>query len=263
MESVELWRPYAFAAFLGFARMFGVMIVLPMIAQLGLRGVIRMTAAAALSAPVIYGLAEPVAAVELSGLELLGLIIKEALIGVALGLLVGLPFWAIDMAGVTLDFQRMAATSAATTPDQSQTTILGLFLGLVYLAYVFASGSHLLAIGVVHQSFALWPVLQFLPLGVLDVTPLLSFLQNLFALGLLLAAPILFVLLLSDLAVAALARFAPNMNAMLLAMQVKSLITGVMLLLYMGVLFSVFGDQLGYFFDLSDLLASFHREAPR
>ena len=68
---------------------------------------------------------------------------------------------------------------------------------------------------------------------------------------------IIFVLLLSDLAVAALARFAPNMNAMLLAMQVKSLIVGIMLFLYVGVMFTAFADKLSYFFDVKILLTPF------
>ncbi len=254
---VELWKPYAFAAFLGFARMFGVLLVLPLLSNLGLRGILRITVAAGLSAPVIYGLTGPMASAELDGLSLLALVVKEVLVGVALGLLIGLPFWAIDLAGGALDFQRMAASSVAATPDGGQTTILGLFLGLVYLAYAFASGAHLLAVGVVHQSFALWPALSFAPVAALEIAPLTGFLQKLFALGLLLAAPIMFALLLSDLAVAALARFAPNMNAMLLAMQVKSLIVGFLLLLYLSVLFTAFGEQLGYFYDLEGLLKTF------
>lgn len=261
-DTVEVWRPYAYAVFLGLARMLGVISVLPLVSSLGLRGVLRFTVAAGLSAPVIYGLPGPIAAAEIDFLSLLALSVKEILIGVALGLLIGLPFWAIELAGGAIDFQRMAASSAAMTPAQTETTIIGLFLGLVYLAYAFASGAHLLALGLVHQSYALWPPLAFAPLGTITIEPILSFLQDLFTLGLLLGAPVIFMLLLSDLAVAALARFAPNMNAMLLAMQVKSLIVGGMLLIYLAVLFTAFGEQLNYFTDFETLLKAFQGGAP-
>lgn len=252
--SVEIWRPYAFAALIGLARMLGVIAVLPMLSQLGLRGIIRFTVAAGLSTPVILGLVAPVAAAEIDALHLLALMLKETLVGVGVGLLLGLPFWAATLAGSAIDMQRMAAASITATADGTETSVIGLFLGMIYVAFVFVSGAHLLALEVVLGSFALWPALALAPLGALEPTLFLAFLQDLFTLGLLLVAPIVFVLLLSDVAVAVLSRFAPNMNAMLLAMQVKSLIISGMLLLCIGVFFALFSDQLDYFVELRALI---------
>lgn len=257
LASVSLWRPYLFAMTIGMARMLGVISILPIFSYLSLSGGFRFAVAAAISAPVIYGLPGPVEAAQIDTLWLMALVMKEVLIGIGIGMLLALPFWAIALAGGAIDFQRMAATSITSMPDGTETTVLGLFLGLVYLAYIWASGAHLLAIGVVHHSYGLWPPLTFFPLETLSIKPFSDFMQELFLLGLLLAAPIIFVLLLSDLAVAALARFAPNMNAMLLAMQVKSLIVGIMLFLYVGVMFTAFADKLSYFFDVKILLTPF------
>lgn len=248
--SVEIWRPYAFAALIGLARMLGVIAVLPMLSQLGLRGVIRFTVAAGLSTPIVLGLVGPVAAAEIEPLTLLALMVKETLVGVGVGLLLGLPFWAASLAGSAIDMQRMAASAITAAADGSETSVIGLFIGMIYIAFVFATGAHLLAIEVVWASFSLWPALSLAPRATLEPSLFLPFLQDLFTLGLLLVAPIIFVLLLSDVAIAVLSRFAPNMNAMLLAMQVKSLIISGMLLLCIGVFFALFSDQLDYFVDL-------------
>lgn len=246
---------WALGLFLGAVRAAAAFAIAPLFSYLGLRGVMRMAIAGALALPAALGLPEALAADPPDVLTLMALIAKEAIVGFALGLVIGLPFWAAEMAGAAIDQQRMAVSAMATMPDQrTETTVLGVFFGLLYTAYVFATDAHLDILRVLYGSYTLWPALSALPATALDVAPLVGFLQELFALALLLAAPIVLLLLLSDVGVAALARFAPQMNAMMLAMQVKSLVISVAAFLYLGFLFTAFGDQLGYFVDLRALL---------
>ncbi len=246
---------WAFAAMLGVTRMMAAFSITPFLSYLGLKGMLRLVVAGALALPAILGLPDALLAAKPDALTLLSLVLKEAVVGVGLGLLMGLPFWAAEMAGGAIDQQRFAVSAQTTAPDQrTENSVIGLFFGLLYLAFLFSVDGHLLLLEIIYDSYNIWPALSLMP-GDLPPTELaLGFLQQLMSLALLLAGPIIFLLLLSDLGVAAMARFAPQMNAMMLAMQVKSLLIAFAILIYLGLMFRAFGGQIAYFVDLKDLM---------
>lgn len=246
---------WAFAAMLGVTRAAAAFAITPFLSYLGLRGLLRIVVSGALAIPAILGLPDALLAARPDALTLLSLVLKEAVIGVALGLLMGLPFWAAEMAGAAIDQQRFAVSAQTTAPDQrTETSVIGLFFGLLYLGYLISVDGHLMLLEILYGSYQLWPALSLLPSAAPPMDLALGFLQSLMTLALLLAGPIIFLLLLSDLGVAAMARFAPQMNAMMLAMQVKSLLIAGAILLYLGLMFRAFGGQLDYFADLREIV---------
>ncbi|WP_338664483.1 type III secretion system export apparatus subunit SctT [Pararoseomonas sp. SCSIO 73927] len=216
------------------ARLFAVFAVNPLFTRFGLTGLLRGGIAFALAMPLVPGLAPQVAAAGTGGYILLALLVKEAVIGIVLGLVTGVPFWAAEAAGEFIDQQR--GSEAATIPDPSQANeagITGTLLGLTLIAIFFLSGGMSLLAGAIYQSYAIWPPLEAVPRFSAEAgLRTLVLLDNLVRSGLVLAAPILIALLLTELALALVGRFAPALNVFDLAMAVKGIVFVVSLPLY-------------------------------
>jgi type III secretion protein T len=83
---------------------------------------------------------------------------------------------------------------------------------------------------------------------------LLGLLDRIVSAGFLLAAPLVALMLLSDLAIGLLARAAPSMQPYALAPRVKNLLFTVMVLLYFAFLTRYLDNSLGVFLDTGRLL---------
>lgn len=167
-------------------------------------------------------------------LALLLLTFKEAAIGAALGLLLGAPFWALDVAGDILDAQRGATQGRLNDPAGFEDmSITGTMLIVTAIAlFVMSDGLDLLA-DQLYRSWAIWG-----PLGVLprldDQTPLLllSGLDKITEQGLLVAIPVMGALLLSDAGLLLVARLAPNLRIDDLALSSRNVVFFIILPLY-------------------------------
>jgi type III secretion protein T len=163
---------------------------------------------------------------------------KEALLGLCLGWLAGIPFWAAESGGFLIDNQRgasMSETSDAYSGDD--TSPLGvLFLqSTVYLFFV--SGAFLAFMGFVWASYLVWPVGSFSPAIGIDAALFFAGEVNWLMLHmLLLAGPIAAACLLADLSLGLMNRFAPQLNVYVMAMPIKSALAGLILLAYFGIL---------------------------
>lgn len=220
------------------ARMLGVFAVLPIFTRLGLTGLLRGGVALALALPLAPGLqAAAGPALAGGGAALTVLLVKETLVGLVIGLVAGVPFWAAQTAGELLDQQRGSQSALVPDPSGEEAGVTGVLL-LLTSAVVFlgAGGLRLLQEGV-FESYALWPAASPLPafsaeaglrtLGVLD---------RLLAGGLVLASPLLVAMLLAEVALGLVGRFAPQLNVFDLAMAVKGIVHAVGLPIYALVL---------------------------
>lgn len=235
---------------LGLPRLIGVFQTVPFMAGTIITGQMRMTLAIACYLPlhpvVMAGL--PGTSTDSSWWLLCGLLVfKEILIGVLLGFLAGMLFWAVQCAGFFIDNQRGASQAEETDPlTGEQTSPLGSFL-FQCAAYMFFSGGAFLAfLGVLYASYELWPVTVLLPLQVLsDIRLPLFFVGQvdwLLRTMLLLAAPIAAACLLTDLSLGLISRSAPQLNVYVLAMPVKSAVAMFLLVLYFGLALSGIAD---------------------
>lgn len=171
---------------------------------------------------------------------------KEALIGLLLGFLLALPFWLFEAIGFIVDNQRGANMAAMLNPlTGSESSPLGLLMNMAFITlYIAIGGMHVL-LSVVYGSYQLWDPLQFWPhweAGYADlVFPQLNrMLQH----CLLLAAPAMLVMLLSELSLALVSRFAPQLQVFFLAMPIKSALGIFMLALSAGMLLDIARDHI-------------------
>lgn len=171
-----------------------------------------------------------------SGVSLIPIVLKEVLIGLAIGYTFSAVFWALEGAGQIID-NKIGATSAQLVDPITgqQTTLIGAYLGRL-AAYLFAAfGGLTLFVDLLLSSFAVWPVqAQFPDLNAAGSIFFVEGFDQLMRLMLLLAAPVLCVLTLLEFGLGFMNRYAPQLNVFTLSMSLKSLLAVLILLLALG-----------------------------
>jgi type III secretion protein T len=207
------------------------------------------------------------AAITQNGFSPIGLLLltgKEAMIGAALGLLLGAPFWALDVAGDVLDAQRGATQGRLNDPAGFEdVSITGTMLVVTGIAlFVMIGGLETLA-DLLYTSWALWR-----PLGpppkLDDRLPLLllGFLDRVTRQGVILAFPAVAAMLLADGALMALARMAPQARIDDLAFSVRNVIFFIFMVLYAFFLLTYMRKDLATLPGVFELMHSFVNRAP-
>lgn len=158
------------------------------------------------------------------------LVLQEAAVGVMLGCLLSWPFWVMHALGCIIDNQRGATLSSSIDPangiDTSEmANFLNMFAAVVYLQ----NGGLVTMVDVLNKSYQLCdPMNECTP----SLPPLLTFINQVAQNALVLASPVVLVLLLSEVFLGLLSRFAPQMNAFAISLTVKSGIAVLIMLLY-------------------------------
>ncbi len=166
-------------------------------------------------------------------------LLKEMFIGLLLGFLAAIPFWAIEGVGFFIDNQRGATLAEILNPlTGSETSSMGILLNQAATAIFVTSGGLLGLLGLIYSSYVVWPILDPLPhlsLGKsLFFTSQLDFMMMLIVV---LAAPVIITMFLSEFCFALVNRFAQQLNVFILAMPVKSAIALSILIVYLPSLF--------------------------
>jgi type III secretion protein T len=237
------------------ARPMAILSINPIFTQTGMSNLLKGAIATGLIfpmwAPITSALSDQV-----DTLPLVLTVIKEALIGLAIGFPLGLPFWALVAAGDIIDQQRGATQGRLNDPagfgDASVTGTLFLFCGIVILA---AMQRLDIIPQVLYSSWQLWRPLDLLPViqGRQTADLILHLLDALEAEALTLAAPVILAILLSDTMMLLLARIAPQLRVDDLSLAVRNLVFVVFIPLYAGFLLLYAGkteNMLGSAFEL-------------
>lgn len=179
-----------------------------------------------------------------NGPELIFLVVKEASIGLLLGYLVAIPFWMMEAVGFIIDNQRGASMSATLNPlTGHDSSPLGIMVGFAFITYFFVTGGLQVVLGLIYDSYKLWPPYSFWPHWSVDAAQLLmKQLNGLLLMSMLLAAPVLIAMFLSELGLALVSRFAPQLQVFFLAMPIKSALGIFVLVLYATTLFDYSND---------------------
>jgi type III secretion protein T len=157
---------------------------------------------------------------------------KEALIGLGLGF--GIFIWAIQSVGDLIDFQTGSANASFFDPVAGhENGPTGEFLGWLVITLFVAGGGLLAMLGVIVDSYRLWPVGSFFP-NVGAVLEQFAIRQGdtLFLWIVKLASPVIVVLLLVELGMGLISRVAPQLNVFVFSQPLKSLLAHLMLLLF-------------------------------
>ncbi|MEW6703886.1 MAG: type III secretion system export apparatus subunit SctT [Pseudomonadota bacterium] len=171
---------------------------------------------------------------------------KEAFLGAAIGLLFGSVLWAFEIAGQFIDLKTGASMAQVLDPlSGHQTPLTGAFLSrLAGFVFMF-SGGFLLLVGLVMESYAIWPVAQPLPqfktggVGLLEAE-----FGRLMLLALLISAPFLVVLYLIEGVLGLVNRFAQQLNVFALSSSLKVLAANALLMLTLGSLVQLLIDDI-------------------
>lgn len=189
----------------------------------------------------------------------LAIFAKEALVGFIIGFFFGAVLWALEAAGQIVDAKVGATMAQVVDPLAGhQTSLNGAFLGrMANLVFIFSGGLALL-VGVIIESYAVWPIAATFPrLAPAGLELFEAEFGRLMVLATLLSAPILAVLFVIDLGLGLVNRFAQQLNVFQLSLSIKSFVaTAMILLMLTGFIQAVINDVLSRPAALRSLLSA-------
>ncbi|MDN5325500.1 MAG: flagellar biosynthesis protein FliR [Moorella sp. (in: firmicutes)] len=187
-------------------------------------------------------------------------VLNESLAGLALGYLASLIFSAIQMAGQLLDIHMGLAMATLFDPQNAaSTTIMGQFFAILGLLLYFQMDGHHTLLLALQESFRLLPLGGFHFDGNL-LWAVAKLFAGTFALALRIAAPLIAVLLITDLALSLVARTVPQLNVFILGFPLKvglGLLVMIALLPLLATVFSNIFSQMEH--DLALLIRGWPR----
>jgi type III secretion protein T len=192
-------------------------------------------------------LAAPVPAPQAYSLmQWMSMFATEAFIGAAIGFLFGGMLWAFEAAGQIIDTKVGTTQGQLTDPlSGHQTTLTGALFARLGSWVFMAGGGFMVLVGVLIQSYALWPVRTPLPALTLAGTAVFeSELGRIMLLALALSAPALVVLHLVEGVLGLINRFAQQLNVFSLSMSIKAVASIWVIWLQLGLMMQVLQDDL-------------------
>ncbi len=178
----------------------------------------------------------------LDAYDIILILLKEAFLGLCLGLAFGFLAWGVEAAGNLIDFNRGAFLAAMFSPlTQVNTTPLGSFFIMLYSVFLFTSGAFLLILGLVYDSYLMWPVFSFFPTINHELpTLMLGGMDKLMTVMLLISGPVIILNFVAELALSIYTRYAQQLNVFIFALPIKSGIAFFMLVLTLPFIFKLF-----------------------
>jgi flagellar biosynthetic protein FliR len=244
----ELVARDLFAPLLIFVRVGSAIMVLPGFSEVYVPPRMRLLLALAISFALAAPLAPSLPPLPMEPLGFARLIGGELLLGLFLGAIARAIFAALHIAGTTIAFQSGLAAAAVFDPGEAaQGTLPGNFLTATALVLLFATDAHRMLLQALAASYISLPAGVAPPFG--DMAELLAKLvDQAFALGVRIAAPLLLVSLLMYLGMGVLNRLMPTFQVFFIALPLQILAAFVTLMLSFGggllAFFALFEDRL-------------------
>jgi len=182
-------------------------------------------------------------------------VIKEAVLGALMGYLAAMFFHAISAVGNIIDQQRGASFASVIDPSSgNESTPLGTLFMQAAIIIFFTCGGLMVFLTAVYDSYHFWPINSFWPrFDPAFITFFLKTLDQLMSVALVLSAPVLIALFISEMGLALINRFAPQLNVFFLSMPVKSAMAMLMMLFYLEIFFKFLRSgflQRWHFFEM-------------
>lgn len=236
--ALRTWREIVEASVLLLPRITGLFALTPFLSSKLLSGQARIGVLLALVLILYPFLLPTLERHPISDLMLLSM--KEAAIGMIFGFLAAVAFWGVEAAGFLIDNQRGASISSSLDPmTGTDSSSLGIFFLHTITVVTFSSGLFLSLLGLLYESYRVWPVTSFFPIfGPQTPQFFLQALDFVMHTAVLLSAPIILAMFLSEFGLALVGRFAPQLQVFFLAMPVKSAVAFFLLSIYVGFLIS-------------------------
>lgn len=220
-------------------RLFSAIAVLPAASEEVMPGSVGRAVVILLAFYISFGL-DPDPFHTVTAAKLAWLAAKEALIGVMLGFASSVVFWVAESVGALIDMQAGYNMVQLQNPlsGQQSTPVSQLLLQLAVMTF-WVLGGMLSLIGVLIDSFKVWPLLATLPslTGMTDMA-ILTQLDELMRLVVKFSAPVLLVLVLIELGTGLVTRAADKLDPHSVSQPIKGAVTMLMLALLCGVFIS-------------------------
>jgi flagellar biosynthesis protein FliR len=156
-----------------------------------------------------------------SAIALSMLMVKEAIIGFAFGLIAQFLFAAIQTAGAFIDLTAGFAISQTLDPaSNASISVLGRWYNLIAVASFLAIGGHQLLVAGVVRSFALAPPLSDPDVGAV-IAGVLEQADDILLIVVQIGAPIIGALLVTDVTLGIISRSVPQMNVFIVGLPLK------------------------------------------
>ncbi|WP_027535595.1 type III secretion system export apparatus subunit SctT [Bradyrhizobium sp. WSM3983] len=237
------------AASLAAARAVGIMLVLPVFARSRISGLIRGCVTIAMGLPCLLQIKHGLQALDpgsrLVSVTLLGL--KEVFVGLLLGFLLSIPLWSIQAVGEVIDTQRGITNPVASDDPVSrgQASATAVLLGTTGITIFVLSGGLQTTIAALYGSYLVWPVYRLLPnLSVQGAMQFLGILDHIMHTTLLVSGPVLAFLLLLDVSIMILGRFAPQIKLSDVSPTIKNVAFGFIMVSYATFLVEYMGSEI-------------------
>jgi type III secretion protein T len=223
------------------ARLGTALLVFPMFSAGALPMSVRGSIVAGLAIILLpmLGLNNILALGHLNAMALGMLLAKEVALGFAMGLVGSMGFWAVHAAGSIIENQAGLSVAATIDPLMGQEdSLIGGFLVQVLSVIFLASGGFLALLGALYESFRVWPVTDLAPKidPSLWLTAAEQVIRGITELALRVAAPFVLLMLMVEVGLGFLGRYAPQFSVFFLSLPVKAVVLLVMLLVYAIVL---------------------------
>jgi type III secretion protein T len=225
-------------------RLVVLMMIFPPTSDNVLQGTVRTALAMMWSLFVAYG-QRGVLANETS-MMLIGIGMKEALIGLVLGFAASSVFWAAQSVGTYIDDLSGFNQIQMTNPSEGQqTSLTSTLLSQFAIASFWMLGGMTFLLGAVYESYSWWPLADLTPMGgnILE-SFVLQKTDTLMETVAKLATPMMFLLLLVDIGFGFTSKVSQKLDMHSMAQPVKGALTVLMLALMAGVFIDQVRDQL-------------------
>ncbi len=251
---------FVIAAGLGGARALGIMLVLPVFTRPHISGLTRASLTIVIGLPCLTHIKDGLQTLDpgtrMIAVSLLGL--KEIFIGLLFGILLSIPLWSIQAVGDIIDTQRGISSQVDDPATRSQASATGLFLGTAAVTIFVLSGGLQTMVRCLYGSYLIWPVYRLLPpltqQGAMEFVALLDHIMHT---TLLVAGPVLVLLLLIDVSLMLLGRFAPQIKLNDLSPTIKNVAFGVIMVSYTVYLIEYMGAEIVQFNGVLEWLEKF------
>jgi flagellar biosynthetic protein FliR len=178
-----------------------------------------------------------------NGVEMMFQIVREVLIGLALGLTVRFVMSVLQTAGTTIAFQMGLGFALNVDPSQgTQGVLLGNFLALLGITLIFLTDLHHLALAGIVASYDLFGVSDPVPLGDLTEYAVMSAAKA-FQVAIQISAPFMVFGLIFYLGLGILSRLMPQLQIFLIAMPVNILAGFVLLAAMLTAIMGLYVDH--------------------
>src|SRR5690625_2583874 len=188
------------------------------------------------------------------------LVVKEALVGLLIGLIAFIIVSALQVAGGFVDFQMGFAIANVVDPQTgAQSPLTGQYFYMIALLFLLAVDGHHLIIDGIFTSYEFVPIDAYLPLHEESIAEfIIQAFNYMFIIAFQMAIPIVGCLFLVDVALGIIARTVPQLNVFVVGLPIKIFVSFVVLLvflsLYMTLSKSLFSTMFNTMHRLMELL---------